>query len=229
MNTSRISIERIRESIEIIDPVFLNSRQFVSERLNDHLGFDLLLKDETDNPVKCFKGRGAEFLAAQHTDGRRIICASAGNFGHAMAYACVRRDIPVTVYASVNASPIKLDRMRELGADVVLHGEDFDAAKIEARRIAATGDARFVEDSLDVETVAGAGTMGVELLQDSRGFDALLVPLGNGAMFNGIATAYKSVRPDARLIAVQATGARSDRFPPPRTIGSTTIISAPLS
>lgn len=207
MEPSRISNERIRESVDVIDPVFLDSRQFSSATLNAVLGVDLWLKDETDNPVKCFKGRGAEFLAARHTDGRRIICASAGNFGQAMAYACVRREIPITVYASVNASPIKIERMRELGADVVLFGKDFDAAKIEARRIASTANARFVEDSLDVETVEGAGTMGLELLEDADGFDAILVPLGNGAMFNGIATAYKSDRPDAKLIAVQATGA----------------------
>jgi len=207
MKAPRISIERIHESARVIDPVFLDSRQFTSESLNEHLGADLLLKDETANPVKCFKGRGAEFLAARHTDGRPIICASAGNFGQAMAYACVRRNIPVTVYASGNASPIKLERMRELGAEVVLHGEDFDAAKIEARRVAATSEARFVEDSLDVETVEGAGTMGLELMEDSAGFDAVLIPLGNGAMFNGIATACKANRPETQMIAVQAVGA----------------------
>jgi threonine dehydratase len=203
----RLKIERVRESVRHIDPVFLNSRQFTSESLTELLGTELVFKDETANPVKCFKGRGAEFLASQHTDGRRIICASAGNFGQAMAYACVRRDIPVTVYASVNASPIKLDRMRELGAEVVLHGEDFDAAKFEARRIATTADARFVEDSLDIETVEGAGTMGLELLEYPTPFDALLIPLGNGAMFDGIACTYQSVCPKTKLIAVQAAGA----------------------
>lgn len=207
MRAHRISIERIHESTRFIDPVFLNSRQFSSDSLNRHLGTDLLIKDETANPVKCFKGRGAEFLAEQHTDGRPIICASAGNFGQAMAYACVRRSIPVTVYASVNASPIKLDRMRELGAEVVLYGEDFDAAKIEARCVAADSAARFVEDSLDVETVEGAGTMGLELLAEPSKIDAVLIPLGNGAMFNGIATACKATHPETQMIAVQAAGA----------------------
>lgn len=204
---NRLSIARIRKSVEVIDPVFLNTRQFTSTSLNGLLGTELILKDETANPVGCFKGRGAEFFAAQHTDGRRIICASAGNFGQAMAYACGRRHIPVTVYASVNASPIKLEGMRELGAEVVLHGEDFDAAKLEAKRVAATSDARFVEDSLDVETVEGAGTMGLELLEYPEPLDALLIPLGNGAMFNGIACAYKSARPQTKMIAIQATGA----------------------
>lgn len=73
---SRLDSERIRESVGQIDPVFLNSPLFTSEQLNERLGVELLLKDETRNPVKCFKGRGAEYLAAQHPPGRPIICAS---------------------------------------------------------------------------------------------------------------------------------------------------------
>ncbi len=203
----RLKLERIRESAAHIDPVFLNSRQFTSPALNRRLGAGLMLKDETRNPVKSFKGRGAEFFASQHTDGRRVICASAGNFGQGMAYACVRRGIPVTVYAGVNASPIKLERMRGLGAEVILHGADFDAAKLEARRVAATSAARFVEDSRDLETVEGAGTIGLELMNHPADLDALLIPLGNGAMFNGIACACKALRPHIRMIAVQARGA----------------------
>jgi threonine dehydratase len=204
---SRIDIGRIRESVGQIDPVFLDSRLFTSEELNERLRVELLLKDETRNPVGCFKGRGAEYLAARHPSGRPIICASAGNFGQAMAYACVRRGIPVTVYAAVCASPIKLERMCELGAEVVLFGDDFDAAKNEAKRVTADGDARFVEDSLDSETVEGAGTMGLELSAEAGALDALLIPLGNGAMFNGIATVFKKLQPTTRMIAVQAEGA----------------------
>jgi threonine dehydratase len=204
---ARLDIGRIRESVGQIDPLFLNSPLFSSENLNERLGVELLLKDETRNPVRCFKGRGAEYLAAMHTSGRPIICASAGNFGQAMAYACVRRNIPVTVYAAVQASPIKLERMRELGAKVVLFGGDFDAAKMEAKRVAAGGNARFVEDSLDAETVEGAGTMGLELCAEAGALDAVLIPLGNGAMFNGIATVFKKLRPATRMIAVQAEGA----------------------
>ena len=82
-----------------------------------------------------------------------------------MAYACVRRGIALTVYASVNANPFKMERMRALGATVVLHGDDFDAAKIEAKRVAGETGVRMVEDGLDAETGEGAGTIGLELAE----------------------------------------------------------------
>lgn len=203
----RITLERIRFAATQVHPVFLNSPVLFSEDLNEALGVELILKDETQNPIKCFKGRGSDFLASEHGDGRPIICASAGNFGQAMAFSCVRRGLTVTVYASENASPVKLDRMRELGANVVLHGEDFDAAKAEARRVATDPNVRFVEDSKDIETVEGAGTLGLEMLELAGPYDALLIALGNGAMVNGIASVFKELAPKVELIAVQAEGA----------------------
>ncbi|MDX1384337.1 MAG: pyridoxal-phosphate dependent enzyme [Thermoanaerobaculia bacterium] len=203
----RLQIERIRAAAERIDPVFLDSPQGPAADLGRHLGVRLVVKDETRNPVRCFKGRGSEALVSIHRDDRPILCASAGNFGQAMAYSCSRRGVAITVYASVNASAIKLERMRELGAVVVEHGEDFDAAKDEARRAAAASGARFVEDSLDVETVEGAGTMALELAGLDEDVDAILVPLGNGAMFNGIACVLRELRPAIERIAVQARGA----------------------
>lgn len=203
----RIQLERIRYAATRINPVFLNSPVLLSDELNEALGVELILKDETQNPIKCFKGRGSDFLASQHSDGRPIICASAGNFGQAMAWSGVRRGLTITVYASENASPVKLERMRELGANVILDGEDFDAAKAEAKCVAGDPGVRFVEDSKDVETVEGAGALGLEMLEQAGPYDALLIPLGNGAMFNGIATVFKELRPEVEMIAVQAQGA----------------------
>src|SRR5262245_47839156 len=132
----RLSLERVELAARLIDPVFLNTRQFVCEPLGDELGVRLALKVETFNPVRSFKGRGADLLASRLTPGTPVVCASAGNFGLALAHACRRRGIPLTVYAATSANPLKLDRMRALGAAVVLHGDDFDAAKAEARRVA---------------------------------------------------------------------------------------------
>ena len=84
-----------------------------------------------------------------------------------------------------------VERMRALGARVVLHGEDFDAAKAEARRVARESGARFVEDGLDIETLEGAGTIGLEWLMFPDPVDALLIPLGNGALFTGVAWVMK--------------------------------------
>ena len=135
------------------------------------------------------------------------MCASAGNFGQAMAYACRARGVPLTVYAAETANPLKVERMRSMSAHVVLAGEDFDAAKATAREEAARESIRFVEDSRDPEPTEGAGTMGLEWLTFPERLDALLIPLGNGAMLAGIATVLKARLPETAVIAVGATGA----------------------
>jgi threonine dehydratase len=205
----RLSIERIEQAAKIIDPVFLNSPQFVCEPLSEELGKRLALKIETLNPIRSFKGRGADFLVSQVQDDDQLICASAGNFGQAMAYACRKRGLNLTIYASTRANPFKVERMRSLGATVILRGEDFDAAKHEAKSAALEQNYRFIEDSRDVETAEGAGTIGLEWLNFPEPLDALLIPLGNGALINGIARVMKARSPRTRIIAIQAAGAPS--------------------
>lgn len=206
-STRRLSIERIEQANKIIDPVFLNSPQFVCEPLSEALGKRLALKIETLNPIRSFKGRGADFLVSQVKNSDRLVCASAGNFGQAMAYACRKRGLNLTIYASTHANPLKVERMRLLGATVILRGKDFDAAKQEAKRAALEQNHRFIEDSRDIETAEGAGTIGLEWLNFPEPLAALLIPLGNGAMINGIATVMKARSPKTRIIAIQAAGA----------------------
>lgn len=203
----RLSLGRVERAAGVIDPVFLDSPQFECEPLGEELGVRMAIKVETLNPIRSFKGRGTEFLVSEAEEGVPLVCASAGNFGQAMAYSCRKRGLDLTVYASTNANPLKVGRMKALGARVVLHGADFDEAKMEARRVARGRGARFVEDSLDVETLEGAGTMGLEWLRFPEPLDALLVPLGNGAMFNGMAGVMKDRSPGTNMVVVQASGA----------------------
>jgi threonine dehydratase len=203
----RISLERIAQASSLIDPVFLNSPQFLAESLGAQLGCRLLVKVETANPIRSFKGRGAEFLAATLEGRPQLVCASAGNFGQGMAFAARKRGIPLIVYAATSANPLKIARMRALGAEVRQEGQDFDAAKQAARAFAESSGARFIEDSKDVETAEGAGTIGVELLRWPEPFDTLLIPLGNGALLAGIASWVKAHQPSAQIIGVCAAGA----------------------
>ena len=200
-------MERIEAAASAIDPVFLRTPQWVCEPLSDELGVRVALKAETLNPIRSFKGRGADWLVQNLPPGAELMCASAGNFGQAMAYACRARGVPLTVYAATTANPLKVARMRGMGASVVLAGEDFDAAKALAKLEAARLGVRFVEDSRDPEPTEGAGTMGLEWLAFPERLDALFVPLGNGAMLAGIATVVKARRPDTAVVAVAATGA----------------------
>jgi len=203
----RITLARIETAARAIDPVFLHTPQFVAESLGRELALRVAVKLETLNPIRSFKGRGADWLVGQSPDQVPLCCASAGNFGLAMAYACRKRQLPLTVYAGVSANPLKLERIEQLGARVIRHGADFDEAKHEARRAAGKAGARLVEDSLEVETVEGAGTIGLELLDFPEPMDAVLLALGNGAMLNGVGSVLKARRPHTRVFAVQAAGA----------------------
>src|SRR5215467_9072680 len=108
----RLSLDRIAEAARVIDPVFVNSPQFRAESLERILGCRLVIKVETLNPIRSFKGRGAEFMAAS-LDGRsHLVCATAGNFGQGMAYAARRRGLPLTIFTSVTTNSLKVDRMR---------------------------------------------------------------------------------------------------------------------
>lgn len=202
----RISLERIAEAARVIDPVFRHSPQFLADALGDRLGCQLTVKVETLNPIRSFKGRGADFFFAQNPLAA-VVCASAGNFGQGMAYAARKRGAALTVFAAETANPLKLERMRALGATVKLSGNDFDAAKQAAKDFAAARQLAFVEDGYNVEVTEGAGSIAVELLQGGASYDALVIPLGNGAMLAGIARWVKAHAPATAIIGVCAAGA----------------------
>ena len=206
----RLSVDGIRAACRDIDPAFLDTPQFHAPALSERLGCAITLKDETVNPLGCFKGRGAECLLAR--SGRRgesgaLVCASAGNFGLAMARACAIRGRALTVFVSRHASPVKVDGIRRHGARVIVEGEDFDAAKCAARIWARSQSLAFIEDGAEVDISEGAGTVALELLSEGAAFDAILVPLGNGALLAGMARYVKSVSPGTEMIGVCSAGA----------------------
>jgi threonine dehydratase len=206
----RLSLARIEEAARRIDAAFVDTPQFVSEPLSDVLGCRLTLKIETVNPVRSFKGRGADFFVASRLDQGplpSLACASAGNFGQALAFACRKHGVALTVFAARNANALKVERMRALGATVRQEGDDFDGAKAIARRWAAAAGALFVEDGLEPTISEGAGTIGRELLARGDAFDDVLVPLGNGALLNGVGRWLQAASPVTRVVGVSSRGA----------------------
>jgi threonine dehydratase len=164
--SGRLSLERMQEAAGVIDPVFLETPHIPAETLSARLGLILTLKVETLNPVRSFKGRGGSYYwHRRHEDVAVAVCASAGNFGQAMAWGARRFGRRCIVYAATNANPRKLARMRELGAEVRLHGGDFDAAKSEGQRFAAASNFPFVEDGDALEITESYGTIAMELLR----------------------------------------------------------------
>ncbi|ARP86387.1 hypothetical protein CAL13_09390 [Bordetella genomosp. 9] len=206
----RISLEGILEASAAVDPVFLRTPQFVCEPLADALGCALTVKVETLNPIRSFKGRGADHFvrkARARGDTRALVCASAGNWGQAMAYVARKRGEPMEIFAAESVNPLKAQRMRQLGARLYLQGRDFDAAKSAARAWCAAQGKWLVEDGLEPEISEGAGSIAVELLADGACLDAVLVPLGNGALLNGMARWIKAASPATQVIGVVASGA----------------------
>jgi threonine dehydratase len=197
----RLSAERVAAARRVIDPSLL-----ATPVVRDG---DVLLKDETVGRLGCFKGRGADLFVAQRHERTPLVCASAGNFGLALADAGRRRGVPVTVFVSRHANPRKVARIRSAGGEVIVAGDDFDAAKEAAR---AHRGGQFVEDG-DIAAISeGAGTIAAELGEQlaTVGFtdlDFILVPVGNGALIAGIGTWMRAHHPQTRVIGVCATGA----------------------
>ncbi|MEO0532669.1 MAG: pyridoxal-phosphate dependent enzyme [Cyanobacteria bacterium P01_A01_bin.123] len=207
MSKPELSQQAISHAFQSIDPVFLNSPQFELDALNAVLNARLVLKVETLNPIRSFKGRGTDYFVRQNAHESAFVCASAGNFGQGMAYACRKHHIPLTVFAAETANPLKLERMQQLGAEVKLAGADFDAAKDAGKAYAVAQDYPYVEDGHAVEVSIGAGTIGLELSGYPNPIETLLIPIGNGALINGIGTWFKANHPATQVIGVVAAGA----------------------
>jgi threonine dehydratase len=205
----RLRLDRVRAAVSEVDPVFLETPALPCAPLSGELGCSVTLKVETLNPVRCFKGRGTETVAAaaREQGASRMICASAGNLGQALAYSGARRGLDVTVVAARSANPVKLRQIAEFGAAVRLEGEDIEDARVFAREMAAADGAYLVEDSLDLATCEGAATMGLELIGDDPTLDVVLVALGGGAMASGIGYVMRALAGHVEVIGIQPLGA----------------------
>jgi threonine dehydratase len=200
--TVDLSMERIEASLEEIDPVFLDTPQFVSDRLSNVLGREVLVKVETLNPIGSFKGRGTSVLARKLDPTRAWVCATAGNFGQGLAYAARERDATAHIFVAPDAPAAKVARMEALGARVEVHERPESAAR---KHAGASGDRLLVVDGLDPAIAEGAGTIGVELTAAGQ-IDAVVVQLGDGALISGVARWLKS-QGDSKVVGVCASRA----------------------
>ena len=210
----RLRLDRVRDAVGEIDSVFLDTPAPSCAPLGRAIGCGVTLKVETLNPVRSFKGRGTETVAAlaRQKGASRVVCASAGNLGQALAYSGSRRGLGVTVVAASTANPLKLRQIAAFGADVRLEGEDIEDARLLAREIAEADGAYLVEDSLDLATCEGAATIGLELVRDDPGLDVVLVAVGGGAMASGVGYAVGSLAEQVQVIGIQPVGAPAMAF-----------------
>lgn len=181
-----------------------------SSSLDARLGFSAFVKCENLQPIGAFKVRGGLFLMSQLTPDERVrgvVTASTGNHGQAVAYAARDLGVPATIWAPENANALKVGAMRSLGAEVRLYGADFDAARVAAAEDAAEKGAVFISSANDWRLIAGVATYTVEILEAVPDLDCLIVPAGGGSGLAGACLAGKDLKPDLRIIGVQAAGA----------------------
>jgi threonine dehydratase len=201
------SVANIAIAAASIDPVFCRTPQYRSERLSALLGCSLALKIETLNPIGSFKGRGASWWMANHRDVRTLACVSAGNFGQAMAYVGRARGVAVHVFTVESVNPAKLRAMIDLGAQVHRVGDAYPVTAAAARAFAAESACPLVVDGKDAALVEGAGSIAVEWLEHPDALDVVYVPVGDGALANGIGLWIKAKSPRTRVVGVCAEGA----------------------
>lgn len=179
--------------------------------LSEHLDLDVRLKLETLQPIGAFKVRGGINLITSIEEGaeprpRGVMTASTGNHGQSIAYAARLFGYPAVIYAPADCNPYKAAATRRLGAEVVLHGPDFDTAREAAETAAAERGYRYVEP-IEPTLVTGVGTATLEILEEWPAVDAIVVPLGGGSGAAGACVAGKGIKPGLEVIAVQAAGA----------------------
>ena len=177
-----------------------------SPALSRRFGCRIFLKLECFQPIRVFKIRGAYNKISQ-LSAKKIVAASSGNHGIAVAYCSRLLGKQCTVVVPETAVKEKIDVIEEYGAGVVKFGKYHSDREAKAREIAGETGATFVPPFNDPEIIAGQGTCGLEITQQLDDFDSVIVPVGGGGLISGISIAMKSLKPSARVFGVEPTGA----------------------
>ena len=178
-----------------------------SAGLSEMLGAEVYLKHEEYLPLGAFKGRGGINLLANLSDEekeRGLITASSGNHGQSMASACKLFGVRAIIGLPEKANPNKVAAMRALGAELVFHGADFDAARLHCETLAREEGYRFVHPVNDALLIAGVGTQALETIEDLPDVQVLMLPLGGGSGVSGACIVAKGIDPSIEVFAVQS-------------------------
>ena len=184
-------------------------------KLSARIGGRLWLKREDLQSTFSFKLRGAYNcigkLSAEER-ARGVVAASAGNHAQGVALAARELGVAATIFMPRTTPTIKVDAVRALGADIVLAGDDYDAACHAAKAAAAESGARFIHPFNDPDVIAGQGTLGVEITQQlARPPEVIFVPVGGGGLAAGVAATVKAVYPEVKVVGVEPEDAASMR------------------
>lgn len=203
-----VTIDAIRAAAKRLNGRVERTPMRRSRALSEATGADVWVKYENDQYTAAFKERGALNKLLQLTDKekqRGVIAASAGNHAQALAHHARELGVPTTIVMPRGTPNVKVEQTRARGATIVLEGETFDDAYAHALTLREQRNLVFVHPFNDIEVMIGQGTTALEMLDDAPILDMLVIPIGGGGLIAGMSVAAKAVKPDIRIIGVEAT------------------------
>ena len=205
-----LTIEDVRDAATALGGVTRATPLIRNYKLEEMFGTEVYYKPENLQRTGSFKVRGGYNKIRSLTPderGRGVIASSAGNHAQGVASAARAAGIPATIVMPVSAPLTKVTRTRGYGAEVVLHGEYYEEAFARAEEIQRERDLVFVHPFDDPHVIAGQGTVGLEIFDELPDVDTVIVPIGGGGLISGIALVLKTLKPDVRIVGVEAAGA----------------------
>ncbi|MFT3969512.1 MAG: threonine ammonia-lyase IlvA [Micropruina sp.] len=211
-----VTAQSIEEAADRLAGVIIETPLQFNKRLSEATGAQVWLKREDLQPVRSYKLRGAYNLISQLNAAERavgVVCASAGNHGQGVAFACAKLGIEAKVVVPSTTPRQKRQRMRQLGegwVELIVHGETYDEAAARADEIVATEGRTMVPAFDDPRTIAGQGTVAAEIVRQlGQAPDTLIVPVGGGGMIGGCMTWLAERHPATKVVGAEPSGAAS--------------------
>lgn len=205
-----LTLKDVLEARERIKDTCVNTKLIFSSEFSKDCGNEVYIKPENLQITGAFKLRGALNKVGKLSEEKKrkgLIASSAGNHAQGLAYAANKLGIKATIVMPETTPLIKVQATKNYGADVVLAGKVYDEAYEEAKKLERENDYTFVHPFNDVDVMAGQGTIALEIMEELKDVDAILVPIGGGGLISGISVAAKSLNPNIKIIGVQAEGA----------------------
>jgi threonine dehydratase len=207
---SRPTYEGVRRARDRIAPYLSPTPLRFYPSLGELVGADIWVKHENLLPTGAFKVRGGINLMSAEADSLRdmgVIAASTGNHGQSVAYAAKTFGVDARICVPETANPVKVRAMRDLGAEVIFYGRDFDDAREHCQQLAIANGYRYIHSGNEKYLIEGVGTHTLEILEDQPDTEVIVVPIGGGSGAAGACITAKALYPSVRVIGVQSSAA----------------------
>jgi threonine dehydratase len=205
-----LTLDDVLDAAKRINGICVKTKLIYSNEFSEESGNEVYIKPENLQITGAFKLRGAlnkiSKLSKEQKE-KGFIASSAGNHAQGVAYSAKKLGINATIVMPETTPFIKVQSTKKYGANIVLKGKVYDEAYEEAKRLERENGYTFVHPFNDVDVMAGQGTIALEIIEELKDVDAIIVPIGGGGLISGISVAAKSINPNIKVIGVQAEGA----------------------